>query len=170
MVKSGSSIVLPVVYFDHIIEWNHIGYISTHLLFWIRCLNRFDSEYWMYTTEYKIVMNIGCIRLWILKSQLLVEEIAITPNSLTGLRIWIVIYITVIRKLKKILLSDIWNVWNKTGILFILNFLTYQIKIYVIKLVELSRTKLSWEPNFQQTVTKIGIPKVTYWYVTCWCK
>ena len=170
MVKSGSSIVSPVVYFDHIIEWNHIGYISTHLLFWIRCLNRFDSEYWMYTTEYKIVMNIGCIRLWILKSQLLVEEIAITPNSLTGLRIWIVIYITVIRKLKKILLSDIWNVWNKTGILFILNFLTYQIKIYVIKLVELSRTKLSWEPNFQQTVTKIGIPKVTYWYVTCWCK
>ena len=170
MVKSGSSIVLPVVYFDDIIEWNHIGYISRHLLSWIRCLNRFGSEYWMYTTEYKIVMNIECIRLWLLKSQLVVEEIVITPNSFTGLRIWIVIYTTVIRKLKKILLSDIWNVWNKTGILFTLNFLTYQTKTYVIKLVELSRTKLSWKPNFQQTVTKTGIPKVILLYVTCWYK
>ena len=170
MVKSGSSIVLPVVYFDDIIEWNHIGYISRHLLSWIRCLNRFGSEYWMYTTEYKIVMNIECIRLWLLKSQLVVEEIAITPNSFTGLRIWIVIYTTVIRKLKKIMLSDIWNVWNKTGILFTLNFLTYQTKTYVIKLVELSRTKLSWKPNFQQTVTKTGIPKVILLYVTCWYK
>ena len=43
MLKSGSSIVLPAVYFDHIIEWNHIGYISTHLLFSIKCLNRFGS-------------------------------------------------------------------------------------------------------------------------------
>ena len=170
MVKSGSSIVLPVVYFDDIIEWNHIGYISRHLLSWIRCLNRFGSEYWMYTTEYKIVMNIECIRLWLLKSQLVVEEIAITPNSFTGLRIWIVIYTTVIRKLKKILLSDIWNIWNKTGILFTLNFLTYQTKTYVIKLVELSRTKLSWKPNFQQTVTKTGIPKLIILYVTCWYK
>ena len=144
--------------------------MSTHLLFWIRCLNRFGAEYWIYTTEYKIVMNIGCMRLWLLKSQLNVEETVITPNSLTGLRIWIVIYKTVIRKLKKILLSDIWNVSNKTGILFILNFLTYQTKIYVIKLVELSRTKLSWKPNFQQTVTQIGISKLTYWYVTCWYK
>ena len=49
----GSSIVLPVVYFDHIIEWNEIGYISTHLLFWIKCLNCFGLlfyEHWMYTT------------------------------------------------------------------------------------------------------------------------
>ena len=44
---------------------------------------------------------------------------------------------------------------NKLGILFILNFLTYQTKIYVIKLVELSKTKLSWKPNFQQTLTQI---------------
>ena len=61
--------------------------MSTHLLFWIRCLNRFGAEYWIYTTEYKIVMNIGCMQLWLLKSQLNVEETVITPNSLTGLRI-----------------------------------------------------------------------------------
>ena len=98
-----------------------------------------------------------------LKSRLVIEEIPITPNSLTGLMVWIVIYTTVIRKLRKILILDTWSVWNKTGVLFVLSFLTYQIKIYGIKLVESSKTNFSW--NFHQTVTRIWIPKMT-----CWCK
>ena len=44
-----------------------------------------------------LFINIGCMRLWLLKSQLVTEETAITPNSLTGFVIWIVIYTTVIR-------------------------------------------------------------------------
>ena len=52
-------------------------------------------------------MNIGCIRLWLLKSQLVIEEIVITSNSLTGRMIEIAIYTAVIRKLRKILLSAI---------------------------------------------------------------
>ena len=94
-----------------------------------------------------------------LKSQLVIEEIPITPNSSTGLMAWIVIHANVILKLRKILILDIWSARNKTGVLFVLNFLTYQTKNYVIKLVELSKTNLSW--NFHQTVTRIWILKMT---------